>query len=352
MIPDEDPQRPVETNGDEADADAWDAAGDGFRCGDNEENSDSEEEDEDDSDALDESANAAQKLQGTRRPLPSWINEPFKRLLKESENRDHNHLPPLYSIHKTFYFPSPSTFFLLDVPSLQPHCLYQPQFFLWDPEALCAQGIPCPSCKAPLDRHMAIPRPRRVVTMDSHIWFIGYRYRCRTCINPATGKTGTMTFRSWDPRILAVLPPHLADEFPAKLSHRSGISKPLFHFMRTCFQNGMGHKQFPDALRVQHHLHYDYIHLQYLDYLADGMEIDAWRGRKWMSFLPFDDTSLDGPNNFVPSAQWLRDMYDAYIERHKHDFNQHTALLSGDICAIDHSHKVKLYCIFFPSNCL
>jgi len=53
----------------------------------------------------------------------------------------------------------------------------------------------------------------------------------------------------------------------------------------------MGSKQFADALRVQHLLHHDEQHLQYLQYIAS-----------------------------------LR--------------LEHVAMLSGAICAIDHSHKV------------
>lgn len=40
-----------------------------------------------------------------------------------------------------------------------------------------------------------------------------------------------MTWRSWDPRILALLPPALAAEFPAILTHRSGIAKTVFDWM-------------------------------------------------------------------------------------------------------------------------
>ncbi|KAF8799068.1 ribonuclease H-like protein [Phlegmacium glaucopus] len=36
-------------------------------------------------------------------------------------------------------------------------------------------------------------------------------------------------------------------------------------------------------------------------------------------------------------------MYNNYIEKHQHDFNQHTAMLTAEICAIDHSHKVTKY---------
>ncbi|PBK90587.1 hypothetical protein ARMGADRAFT_1032577 [Armillaria gallica] len=58
------------------------------------------------------------------------------------------------------------------------------------------------------------------------------------------------------------------------------------------------------------------------------------------SFLPFNDKSRNGFNGFIPSAQWLRDIYDHFMEVHWPDINQHTAMLSACICVIDHSFKL------------
>jgi len=159
-------------------------------------------------------------------------------------------------------------------------------------------------------------------------------------VHPKSGKK-TITFQSWDPRIVAQTEDHLKTEFPAHLSHRSGLSNDVFSWMRSCFQNGMGSKQFSDALRVQHLLKHDERHLQYLQYLMRHA-LSGWVGEKYETFLPFDDTSLDGPHGFVPSSQWLRDMYDTFMEEHSSHFNQHMSMLSGEICAIDHSHKVDI----------
>jgi len=43
-------------------------------------------------------------------------------------------------------------------------------------------------------------------------------------------------------------------------------------------------------------------------------------------------------------------MYDRFMEDHRHEFNQHTAMLSAEICAIDHSHKVCSYEAWLYSN--
>jgi len=53
--------------------------------------------------------------------------------------------------------------------------------------------------------------------------------------------TKSVTFQSWDPRILNILPNSLAAEFPARLTHHSAISNDLFKWMRaflTTFRAG------------------------------------------------------------------------------------------------------------------
>lgn len=151
----------------------------------------------------------------------------------------------------------------------------------------------------------------------------------------------TVTFRSWDKRILAVLPRALALEFPAVLSHRSGLSKGAFGIMRSCFQSGMGPKQFSDALHMQHLRCHDILHLQYLHSLTTQNITTCLSQWSFEVFLPFNDVSpKHGFNGFVPSAQWLRDIYNHFIESHQQELNQHMALLSAEVCAIDHSHKV------------
>jgi hypothetical protein len=82
------------------------------------------------------------------------------------------------------------------------------------------------------------------------------------------------------------------------------------------------------------------IQLQYLRYLSSRKSNGSLAGRIYQTFLPFDDAGPNGPCGFVPSATWLRDVYDNYIESKSHHINQHTSMLPANICAIDHSHKV------------
>ncbi len=232
LVPDEDPTRPIELIEPDTHDDYISLIEDGIG---EEDGVDEEEYDEDDDAAKDDNspprAAPEQRRQSRTRPLPAWLMEAFKARLEESRERGPDKLPALYRTG-TFWFPQKTSYFLLrDAPASgpTPQRQYNPLMFLWDPLALHAIG--CPKCKTCLNRNGPIPYPRRVVSLDRLYWIIGYRYRCPTCTNERTGKCGTVTFRSWDSRVLDMLPAELRAEFPAHLSSRSGISKDVFHLM-------------------------------------------------------------------------------------------------------------------------
>ncbi|EKM80528.1 hypothetical protein AGABI1DRAFT_91692 [Agaricus bisporus var. burnettii JB137-S8] len=150
---------------------------------------------------------------------------------------------------------------------------------------------------------------------------------------------------NWDQRILDALPPALAHEFPAYLTHQSRLAKSTFHVLRSCFQSGMGAKQFSDALQLSHLLSYDILRLQYLSTVITRKSMGKFLNQQFEPFLSFDDTSPKGYCGYVPSSQWLRDLYNAFIESHQNEINQHMSMLTANICGIDHSHKFPKHII-------
>lgn len=186
------------------------------------EEGDEEDEDDVDPDGRDEDEEGAS---GTRRdgatqgakarkraPMPEWLEVGFNERIRQCNIRNHLDQPRLYYERKMLYLPKQSNCFRLQKNNVTPEKLYNPTFFLWDPLALCA--IPFPNCSTQLNRHPHISRPRRVVSLTSTFWMIGFRYRCPRCslMKPA-GKR--LTFRSWDTRILERCKPEVAAEFPA-----------------------------------------------------------------------------------------------------------------------------------------
>ncbi|KAG8932761.1 hypothetical protein FRC00_014144 [Tulasnella sp. 408] len=280
--------------------------------------------------------------------LPRWVAVGFKAVLQSPfiKEKSATRMPKLYSELKTFWHPSPSPIFQLrDAEDFKPADVYEPRFFYWDPQPLVqTNSILCPNkdCNSKLVRNGNIAAPRRVVGLDELYWVIGVRYRCPTCVNPKTRKTGKLSFNSWDPRILASLPPSLAAAFPAHLTARSGIDKTAFRLLRAACGNGVGTKQFADMLSNLHQRRHDERHLLYLETILagpGGRGIGMWpNGTAFEPFRPYADR--EGYAGFTPSSQWLREVYDTFIESHLNEFNQYTAMLPLDVGALDHSHKI------------
>ncbi|KAJ7705637.1 hypothetical protein B0H16DRAFT_1901821, partial [Mycena metata] len=272
-----------------------------------------------------------------RKPFPTWFQQIVKGLLAELKY-DLEETTAAKSRHYlagTFWLPRKPAWFALGRLNVKPTDLFLPDFFLWDPMSLLggAAGIVCPDCNSHhLTRDGVVERPRRVVDVDACFWILGYTYACRK----RSGGCG-VRFRSWDQRVLRRLPLPLAAEFPAHLTWRSGLSTRAFGVVRSCFQHGMGAEEVADLFRMQHLRRYDEIQLQYLRTKVKQMSLP---GKTYEPFLPFEDHSPSGFHGFTPSGQWLRDVYDDFIETYRDVLNQHTGTLSARICAIDHSHKL------------
>ncbi|PPR00790.1 hypothetical protein CVT24_000755 [Panaeolus cyanescens] len=316
------------------------ASGEGIGV-DESENRDNEDDDEQDPDQAPPTEpgpgteKAAPRRRHQRSTLPPWLHVLFVHHVAEAQKRNAQGLPLIYD-DGSFWFPQKSIYLILrksgfPIPSL----LYNPRFYLWDPLSL--ENIPCPFCKTTLGRFGHIPQPRRIIDFDAPFWIIGFRYRCPSCVTKSNKRN--VTFQSWDSRIIKGLSRSLAEEFPAQLSWRGGMSKSLAEWMRSCFQNGMGAKQFTDCLLSQHILHHDIRRLQYL-YALIPRTISTWVYMKRFSpFLPYDDTSPEGLHGFIPSATWFRSMYDKMVEEHCEDILQYTSMLPLNVGALDHSYK-------------
>lgn len=274
-----------------------------------------------------------------RVPFPEWFQIRVKALLDELKDDLKSLGQSRHYRDGQFWIRAKSVWSVLKSRTLKPTDLFTPDFFLWDPLNLLGKThrlrCPMPNCNHYLTRGGVVNRPRRVIDVDSTFWLIGYTYECQ---KNATGGCDAR-FRSWDQRILQRLPRALAAEFPAHLTWRSGLSTRAFGIVRSCFQHGLGSEEVADMFRMQHLRRYDELRLQYLRTKINQMGFSDI----YEPFLPFENRSSCGFHGFTPSGQWLRDMYDAFIEVHRDALNQHMAMRSARICAIDHSHKVSIH---------
>ncbi|KAF9000804.1 hypothetical protein BDZ89DRAFT_1170255 [Hymenopellis radicata] len=288
---------------------------------------DNDEEDDDDEDDHPDPGNGTGADDASnKRPPPSWVIDAFKAHLEYIKGLgDH-----AYAKMQSFWCPRTPTFFLLQRPNISPWILFNPRFFFWDP-LLLIDILHCPTCHGKMTRHQHSTRPRRVVDFEDTFWLFGPRYRCIEC---------SRTHQSWDPEIMKMLPPQLASEFPARLSHRSGVSNTVFAIMRCCFQNGLGPKQFSDILHILHRRHYEMLEIQYLQTILSRHSSSQNGSRTYEPFPPFDEKSDKGIQSGIPSGKWCREMYDLFIEFFQLYFHQHTSMLSARVFAIDHSFKI------------
>lgn len=272
---------------------------------------------------------------------PPWFQARVESMKKQAKERNAQNGSRANNKKRTIWLTHEDTYFLLQKDCVTPQDLYQPQFCEWNP--ICFVDIPCPCCRTKLVGHGIIENPRQCVDFDSNFFIIGYRYRCPNCKSSKPGQA-SKTFQSWDSRILEVLPPALAAEFPAVLSRRSGMSVRLFEWMRSCFQSGMGPKQFSDSVRIQHLQRYDKLQLQYLQHLASRRGIDVWMNAQYRRFPSYDDTGPMGPCGFVPSGAWFCMVYKRFMDRHIAEIQQFIAMLPLTVGALDHSFKVRAPC--------
>ena len=274
--------------------------------------------------------------------FPPWFKKALEEKLAIIEKRDSNRKLMFYETYETFWVPKKAAWFMMiKAKSLEPEPLYDFELFYWDPELLAK--IKCPVCKISwLTRHGLQKIPRRCVGLDKCFWMIGARYKCPTCKNPKTGKH-TVTFMSWDSRILAALPKALAAEFPVVLTRRSALSSPILALQRSLFQKGLGAKQFASILTTLHMRRFDQIHLQYLHMIFEGQTQSPWKNQSFRPFSEFSDSQ--GYSGYIPSSTWFRNLYDSLIEEHLPRIYQYSAMLPARVCAIDHSHKITKHIV-------
>ena len=330
IIPDEDPARSILGDVNDEEGGYFDYMGEGE--GDEDDGGEDGGDEEDDGDVIADSASRQRAV----KPLPPAVKDAYQKALEFlKQTSGPKSKPKLYEVLQTFWIPRKANYFLLHGKSKPcPEQLYNYRWFYWDPDHLVEGGLKCPNCNNPLDRH-GFTRPRRVVDLEDVYYMIGQRHLCRHCHHPRTNKR-SVTFNSWDSRIIQKLPPALAAEFPAWLSHRNAIADSALAVMRTCFQYGMGSKQFSNCLQVLHHRRFDTMHVQYLHAILSRIDPDPS-----IFYQPFGIFTDWG---FIPSSQWLRGMYDKLIEVHGVEIDQKCAMLPAEIVSIDHNHKVRLLC--------
>lgn len=168
----------------------------------------------------------------------------------------------------------------------------------------------------------------------SSFYLMTMRYNCKGPI--------THTFNGYDDGLLKQLNPNLKAQFPAVLTHRSGLSNNLVKLMRPAFQHGIGSHRFAKMLRIIHIERYDELQLQYYlaldDYCHSIVSFFQSSEKKCSEFPAYNDKKTY--NGFSPSANYISYVYSSIIAKIRPFMDQLISMLDGIILKGDHSFKI------------
>ena len=149
-------------------------------------------------------------------------------------------MPSCYTA-KTFWISLADHFFALkktqeSSDGLNPTSLYYPRIFVWLPEFLDKSPITCQNSECQYFKDSSHPMTvkgwndnpiaHRVFGLDQNYFIITKQIQCWNFPNSKTSGCGK-SMNYYDPSVLDQLDPTLVAEFPAFLTHRSGINKTL-----------------------------------------------------------------------------------------------------------------------------
>ncbi|KAG2191934.1 hypothetical protein INT47_012017 [Mucor saturninus] len=222
-----------------------------------------------------------------------------------------------------------------------PSELYHPRTFIWLPDHL-HDNLVCPSCKSGIESKGfdKKTKARRIIDLKDCFYIMTRRYRCKNA-------TKQHFFNGFDSRIIRQLPLRVQADFPALLTHKSGISKDLAKLMRPLFQNSVGPVTLSKILRELHAEHHATVELQYYDAACSEKKspsIDSLLTKNNVEqkllpeFSAFSNKELY--NGFVPSPGYLSYVYSSIIEQIRPQLDWHMMSLDGNILKGDHSFKV------------
>ncbi|KAJ7282546.1 hypothetical protein C8J57DRAFT_1710667 [Mycena rebaudengoi] len=137
---------------------------------------------------------------------------------------------------------------------------------------------------------------------------------------PAHFSRGVQCRVLYEEKVLEQLPSHLRSEFPAFLTHRSGIDKTLMTLIRSTIAQGLTPNAWERVLRKLHVRNRDLAELSYLHALK-----------------------ANGYAGFSPSCWYINTIFVEYMGHIKPHLDQSMAAIPASTVSWDHSHKAVKY---------
>ncbi|PPQ83062.1 hypothetical protein CVT25_005220 [Psilocybe cyanescens] len=268
-------------------------------------------------------------------------------------------MPSCYKA-KSFWINPPDHFFALkksqeSSEGLNPTHLYHPKIFLFLPEFLDKRPLTCqnPACECYQDASHPMtvkgwnsdPIARRVVGIDQVYYIMTKRVQCKKKTSPNSEHPGCgKSMNYYDPIILDQLDPTLVAEFPAFLTHRSGIDKTLMTLIRAGIAHQLSSSAWSKVLRELHVREHDLREFKYLQAIKKDIKFKTTQGYEVPAYQPF--SSFDNSSEyagFYPSRWYINSVYMDYMELIHPSLDQCLSALTGYVIKWDHSFKLVKY---------
>jgi hypothetical protein len=208
----------------------------------------------------------------------------------------------------------------------------------------------CPTCKSSSNvRKHGYPSDhpgRRVTSFNTHYYIMSRQYLCTKCKEEndrqkkaaagGTFKRTQYTTMGYHDEMLKNLPDDMLYKFPAVLSHRAALDRPLAQSLRPILDKGMRADGIADWILELHSLQYT------LDYLSYELRLEkdlafSNPAEEAPMFSKFDDRKQY--NGAVPSSAYLTQMYKREHETIRPHLNQENKKISVRQLNIDASVK-------------
>ena len=220
--------------------------------------------------------------------------------------------------------------------------LYLPDVFIWIPhittqgndgkhknEHMKAKCFKTPGCTGDLVMAGGYVNPvaRRIIDMNDSKYLLGWHLRCNKCLT----ECGTA-----NPKYIRQLPVFLQNAFPFHMTHRSGITKDLARMTMHFFPAGFGPGKLAEMLRVNHMRQHSEISQSLMAY----NQYHKQNGRLYPNLLISDYWDKTGYNGYLPSAGYLKNVFNEIMEDVLPVVEKYLSLLSLEVGKGDHSFKV------------
>jgi hypothetical protein len=237
------------------------------------------------------------------------------------------------------------------------HYTYYRDVRVWIPDLQygkdCMPSCPCCKSKSRVTIHGFQPKHygRIVVGLAETYYIISRRYRCEGCREKNEAlkrsirlafqsgsvveieKSHQYTFMAWNDHSLPLLPRSLSLEFPAFLTHKSGIDKEVLNIMFPLINKGVRPQAISDMLLELHSKKYTSSHIRYEQ---DNQHLRQY-GRGYAEYSEFDNEY--GYRGKVPTGGYLQSVYIKYHRTIRTQLENEVKKRGGEMYSMDVSYK-------------